>query len=564
MSYNGRWRRVLLDVGNQLELHPDFSFHCYYLVMFSMIPNCLNGKFLASLLSLFFAMSVSLLAKPAAPNFVVVYMDDLGWADTSVPMIEGREETRSDFYQTPGLERLAREGMVLSDAYSPAPVCTPSRNAMLHGMTPARMLNATLNTKRSFEEYRGEITIPQALKQANPDYVTAHFGKWHIPAISPVKAGYDVTEKEKGTGNGEGDFLDDMRTFLPEDDPKRIFSLTEMSKDFISEQVEAERPFFLQLSHYSVHIWHDSLKETRDKYRALPRPSKAMDSDYLPEDEISESAYKHNWLINYAAMVDDTDRAFVDLLNHLDALGISENTYVIFTSDNGGGLRGNKPLSGAKGDLTEGGIRVPFIIRGPGIPKGEYCSVPTAGWDLLPTYYELAGGRSALPEGLDGVSIAGAFRKGDAAEIERPGDALIFHFPWYNGEPESAIRRSEFKLLKNLDTQKVALYKLGEDISERNDLSSSYPEVAASMQKQMTEYLDSVGAEEVNELRADFLKNIEGEWLDNAIKRVDSHRAAAAAGDARAQKQLAEAEKYILWLKQEAIFTRERMALAEE
>ena len=204
------------------------------------------------------------------------------------------------------------------------------------------------------------------MKQANTDYITAHFGKWHIPAISPEKAGYDVCENMKGTGNGEGDFLDDMRTFLPEDDPKRIFSLTKMSKDFISEQAEAGRPFFLQLSHYSVHIWHDSLRETRDKYRALPRPSKALDSDYLRDEEISESAYKHNWLINYAAMVDDTDRAFIDLLDHLDALGITENTYVIFTSDNGGGLRGNKPLSGAKGDLTEGAFacRSLFVALG--------------------------------------------------------------------------------------------------------------------------------------------------------------------------------------------------------
>ena len=206
-------------------------------------------------------------------------------------------------------------------------------------------------------------------------------------------------------------------------------------------------------------------------------------------------------------MVDDTDRAFIDLLDHLDALGITENTYVIFTSDNGGGLRGNKPLSGAKGDLTEGGIRVPFIIRGPGIPRNAYCSVPTAGWDLLPTYYELAGGVAELPSELDGVSIADAFHQGNAADIERSGDALIFHFPWYNGEPESSIRRGDFKLLKNLDTQVVALYKLSDDLSEKHDLKSFYPEIAASLEQQMMEYLDSVGAEDVNELRALFKKH---------------------------------------------------------
>ena len=503
-------------------------------------------------------------AKSAAPNFVLVYLDDLGWADTSVEMVEGDEGTRSDFYQTPSLERLASEGMVFSDAYAPAPVCTPSRNAMLHGMTPARMLNSTLNTRISKENYRGVITIPQALKKANPDYVAAHFGKWHIPSITPIAAGYDVTENPKGTGNGEGDFLDDMKTFLPEEDPKRMFSLTEMSKEFIGKQAKAGRPFFLQLSHYSPHIWHDSMRETREKYRQLPRPKKAMDSDYLPEEEITESAYKHNWLLNYAAMVDDTDRSFGDLLDYLDEAGIAENTYVIFTSDNGGGLRGNAPLRGAKGDLTEGGIRVPFVVRGPGVPVGAYCGVPVVGWDLLPTIYELAGGRKALPEELDGVSLAPVFHAGDAGELDRPGGALVFHFPWYNGEPESAIRRGDYKLLKNLDTRKAALYKLGDDLSEERDLSASYPELAASMEQQMTEYLDSVGAEDVNQLRAFFLSNIEGEWLANAEKRADSHRAAAAAGDAEAQKQLAEAEKYVKWLKQEAKFTRERMALAEE
>ncbi|MEC7287133.1 MAG: sulfatase-like hydrolase/transferase, partial [Verrucomicrobiota bacterium] len=354
----------------------------------------------------------------AAPNFVLVYIDDLGWADTSVEMVEGRENTRSDFYQTPHLQRLADEGMVFSDAYAPAPVCTPSRNSMLHGMTPARMLNATLDTSRSKAEYRGKITIPQAVKRANPSYITAHFGKWHIGSIRPDVAGYDVTENIKGTGNGEGDYMDDMKTHLPEKDPKRIFSLTKMSKEFIAEQVQAERPFFLQLSHYSVHIWHDSLLETREKYRALERPSKAVDSDYLSEDLIPD--FKHNWLLNYAAMVDDTDRAFGDLLDHIDNLGIADNTYIIFTSDNGGGLRGNAPLRGAKADLTEGGIRVPFIVRGPNILPGSYCSLPIAGWDLLPTFYELAGGKEDLPSTMDGASLAKVFEKGATTKIDRP------------------------------------------------------------------------------------------------------------------------------------------------
>jgi arylsulfatase A-like enzyme len=496
-----------------------------------------------------------------SPNIIVVYIDDLGWTDTSVEMIRGEIETRSDFYQTPHLERLAKEGMVFSDAYAPAPVCTPSRNSILHGMTPARMLNTTLNTVASKKEYRGKITIPQAIKMANPDYITAHYGKWHIGSISPEKAGYDVTEDKKGTGNGEGDYMDDMKTFLPEEDPKRIFSLTEMSKEFISEQVAADRPFFLQLSHYSVHIWHDSLKETREKYRALPRPKKAGDEDYLPEEAITESAYKHNWILNYAAMVDDTDRSFGDLLDHLEDLGIDDSTYVIFTSDNGGGLRGNAPLRGAKADLTEGGIRVPFIVKGPGVPEGSYCSIPTAGWDLLPTLYDLAGGSKRLPKELDGVSLTPALAKGDGAKLRRPGNSLVFHFPWYNGEPESCIRRGEYKLLKNLDTKESALYKISEDISEENDLSAAYPGIKSSLERQLTDYLDEVGAENVNQLRKIFLANL-AKWIPREEIRVASLRKAFEAGDASSEKELLRLEKHLGWMKEQVIFTEERMALS--
>lgn len=515
----------------------------------------------AKLWAFFIGSCIALSAKTTAPNFVLVYIDDLGWADTSVQMIQGRENTRSDFYQTPNLQRLADGGMVFSDAYAPAPVCTPSRNSMLHGMTPARMLNATLDTSRSKAEYRGKITIPQAVKRANPSYITAHFGKWHIGSIRPDVAGYDVTENIKGTGNGEGDYMDDMKTHLPEKDPKRIFSLTKMSKEFIAEQVQAERPFFLQLSHYSVHIWHDSLLETREKYRALERPSKAVDSDYLSEDLIPD--FKHNWLLNYAAMVDDTDRAFGDLLDHIDNLGIADNTYIIFTSDNGGGLRGNAPLRGAKADLTEGGIRVPFIVRGPNILPGSYCSLPIAGWDLLPTFYELAGGKKDLPSTLDGASLAKVFEKGATTKINRPNNALIFHFPWYNGEPESAIRRDDFKLLKNLDSGQTWLYNIKEDYAEKYDLSATEPELLAALDYDLNEYLNSVDAENVNELRLVFLNNIENSWMDNAHKRADRYREDAQSGDISAQEELVKAEKYISWLEEQIIFTRERMSLSK-
>jgi arylsulfatase A-like enzyme len=498
-------------------------------------------------------------ALAAPPNFVIVYLDDLGWTDTSVEMIRDKSDTRSDFYQTPNLERLARQGTVFSSGYAPAPVCTPSRNSMLHGMTPARMRNAVLLPKESQENYQGKITIPQALKQADANYVAAHFGKWHNPTLTPKDAGFDVTDGP--TGNGEGDYLKDMKTHLPDDDPKRLVSLTQRSKTFIRDQAKAGKPFFLQLSHYSVHIWHDSFKKTREKYRKLPRGEKCLDRDYLPEEQITESHFKHDWILNYAAMIDDTDATFGELLDTIDAHGLADNTYVIFTSDNGGGVRQNLPLRGSKADLTEGGIRVPLVVRGPRVPKGSYCNVPVTGWDFLQTFYELAGGTIPLPAGLDGGSLKDVFENGDKGKVTRNTEELIFHFPWYNGEPESAIRIGDYKLLKNLDTRKLTLFDLSKDIGEKTDLSGQRPELAASMEQRLEKYLKDVDAETVVRLRGYYLDNITQRWLPHEEKRVVELRAQVAAGDKSQQKELDRVEGYIKWLKQQVIFTNERLEL---
>ena len=195
-----------------------------------------------NLMILAFPVLASVLNAAKAPNFVLVYMDDLGWAETTVPMIKGRADTGSDFNQTPNVERLAREGMVLSACYSPSALCAPSRNSLLHGMTPSRLRYTVLSAVEAQKEYLGQITIPQALKKANANYVTAHFGKWHNESIKPTEAGYDVTDGPNG--NGPGDFDDDGKTHLPEDDPKRIFSLTNKSINFMKVQVAADRPFY--------------------------------------------------------------------------------------------------------------------------------------------------------------------------------------------------------------------------------------------------------------------------------------------------------------------------------
>jgi arylsulfatase A len=522
------------------------------------LPRSIFPKFL--LFAAVLSPAGQLDADQQTPNFILVYIDDLGWTDTSVEMIRGRKDTRSDFYQTPHLERLAREGMIFSAAYAPAPVCTPSRNSMLHGMTPARMHNSVLNAKDSVENYQGKTTIPQALKQANANYVTAHFGKWHNPTLTPSKAGFDVSDGP--TGNGQGDFLQDMRTHLPDDNPKRLVSLSRKSRDFVEQQTKAGKPFFLQVSHYSVHIWHDSFKKTREKYRKLPRGSRCLDRDYVPEEQITEEDFKHNWILNYAAMIDDTDATFGELLKTVDDLGIADNTYVVFTSDNGGGVRGNAPLRGAKADLTEGGIRVPLVVRGPRIPKRGYCNVPVTGWDFLQTFYDLAGGTKALPDELDGGSLKEVFENGDKGKVVRNTEALIFHFPWYNGEPESAIRVGDYKLLKNLDTRKTELYKVSEDISEKNDLLSQMPELASTLDDQLTSYLKSVDAETVVRLRGYFLDNILKRWLPHQEEKMAELKKKLADGE-QVEKEILKKQKYMTWLKQQVVYTRERLKLHE-
>ena len=149
----------------------------------------------------------------------------------------------------------------------------------------------------------------------------------------------------------------------------------------------------------------------------------------MPDEEIPIAMYNHGWIINYAAMLDDVDHAFGTLLDAIDELGIKEKTYVIFTSDNGGGFRGNAPLKAGKGSLYEGGIRMPSFVRGPGVEAGSYSKVPVVQWDFLPTFYDLAGGTEPLPEELDGGSIRSVFEKGNKGRVKRRVRDLIFHFP---------------------------------------------------------------------------------------------------------------------------------------
>jgi arylsulfatase A-like enzyme len=410
-------------------------------------------------------------------------------------MMSGRPDSKSDFYQTLALERMAQRGMVFSNAYACAPTCTPSRAGIQFGKTPCRLrqtvVHDTLAAERGID-CKDETSIAEMIKRANPNFVTGHFGKWGFHPRSPEHAGYD--ESDGNTNNGEGDYLSvKERTRLPGEDPKRILSVTQRANAFIEKQVAADRPFFMQVSHYAVHAGHSAQLATIDKYRKLPRGAKATSHDY-------QAPPKNSSILTYAAMIEDLDSGLASLLDKIETLGIEDNTYVIFTSDNGGAFRGNRPLRGMKAQLWEGGIRVPTVVVGPGVKQGTFCDIAIAGWDFYATINDLIGGES-LPAEYDGGSLRDVLKRGNAGTIQRGTSELVFHFPWYGGTlPMSAIRDGDYKLVMNLHTKEVQLYNLAEDLGETTDLAAQMPAKTEQLRRRLRAYLEEVDAEDLDDM----------------------------------------------------------------
>ena len=320
-----------------------------------------------------------------------MYIDDLGWADTSVPMMDSEPESKSDFYQTPHLEALAARGMRFSNAYAPAPTCTPSRKSIQFGKTPGRLqytfVHDVLANKRKLK-WVDEVSMADVLKDSGKGYVTAHFGKGMAARERMSEIGYDVTDEYDigSNGNFHGDYVDiKSRKKLPADDPKRMRSLKKSSVDFVREHA-GKKPFFMMISHYAVHVPHEASAELIEKYRNSPRGKYCKDEDYLPTDQISASRKNSHWRLQYAAMIDEIDQGLGSLVAELEATGELDNTYIILTSDNGGGMRPNGPLAWGKAQLYEGGLRVPMVVAGPGVKENVQCDVPVVQWDFLQQY----------------------------------------------------------------------------------------------------------------------------------------------------------------------------------
>ncbi len=406
-------------------------------------------------------------AQPAPPpNFVVIMAEAQGWAQTSVQMDDRVPGSRSRTFSTPGVERLAREGMRFTFGYALSPRCTPSRAALFTGRNPAALQMTFVGIGRSAETPRTRLLPPEPVLELPADtvtvaellrargYATAHFGKWHVGRADPARHGFEASDGP--TNNGGPDQV-------ASPNPKQAIGMTDRGIAFLTAAARAGRPFYVQLSHYP----DQERKEGREDRGGGPRPS------------------------------EEVDRQLVRLLAALDALGLAGNTVVAYTADHGGqGRTGNAPLSGGKGSVLEGGLRVPFLLRGPGIAAGVCSRVPVTACDLLPTFAELAG--IPVPAAVDGGSLVPVLRDpAGRGRVLRPAEDLLFHFPHYdlgNGGPATALLLGTHKLIRSYETGAIRLFELESDPGETRDLAAAEPARLRDLVARMDARLRELGA----------------------------------------------------------------------
>ena len=424
-----------------------------------------------------------------APNFIIILADDLGWSSLSCMMDPRRSDSKSDFHQTPNIDRLAAQSLRFTSGYAAAAVCSPTRYSIQTGQSPARINHVKVGQPTGHIDHASLFSLAKMVKAANSSYATAHFGKWHI-GCDPAAMGYDFSDGQ--TSNKEGGYKGGNTWLEVEtrEDPKLVASLTDRSIRFLEERKAQNKPFFLQLSHYATHKEIVCTSGSYSRFEALPKGTKHQ-------------------LSTFAAMLFDLDQSIGRLLDKVETLGLSDSTYIFFLSDNGGvpfippnspeknlknGMGFNSPLQRGKWDLFEGGVRVPFMVRGPGIKPNTLCDVPVITWDILPTIAEISQYHGALPTNLDGQSFK-ALLEGKTGASDRP---LYFHRPYVGGAglkpPHSAIRYGKYKLIKYLNTGQVQLYDLANDLREQNDLSKREAVIAKSLEAKLDAYLKSVGA----------------------------------------------------------------------
>jgi arylsulfatase A-like enzyme len=429
-------------------------------------------------------------------NFVFILIDDMGWKDTGC--------YGSTFHQTPHIDRLAAQGTRFTSAYAACPVCSPTRASILTGKYPARLRLTDWLPGRAdrpsqkllrprFQQFLplDEVTIARALKPAG--YVSASIGKWHLGGkpYYPDKHGFDLNVGGTDKGSPPGYFFPYRNQrfgipTLPGGQPGEYLTdrLTAEAEKFITRN--RDRPFFLYLAHYAVHIPLQAKKDLTARYQARVKPNQPQ----------------HNAI--YAAMIASVDESVGRIRKKLAELKIADRTVVFFTSDNGGlsvkegphtPATSNAPLRAGKGYLYEGGIREPLLIRWPaGGKAGAVCDVPVCSVDFYPTILELAGVKPDGKRVLDGVSLVPLLKQSGVPRRE----ALFWHYPHYSnqgGKPGGAVRQGDYKLIEFYEDGKLELYNLKEDVGETRDLAAKMPDRVKRLHRLLQDWRTAVKAQ---------------------------------------------------------------------
>ncbi len=442
------------------------------------------------------------------PNIVVFLVDDLGATDLGC--------FGSKFYETPNVDRLAREGMRFTAAHSACPVCSPTRASILTGRYPQRTgitdyinpkganqpASWTRNTRLLPAKYSDHLKLKErtiAEELHDVGYATFFAGKWHLGGTGflPTDQGFDINKGGLDWGSPKS-YYSPYRNPLLSDGP-RGESLTLRLADETCKFIGAnrDRPFFAYLSFYSVHLPLQATKEGIAKYEAKVAKLPADEQEFGRERESKwRLVQKHP---TYAAMVEETDRAVGKVLEKLDELKLADNTLVIFTSDNGGLATAegcptsNLPLRAGKGWMYEGGIRVPTIVRWPGVARaGTACDTPIISMDYFPTLLEAAGRSMASEKPIDGVSIVSLLHGRSAQER-----ILYWDYPHYGnqgGAPASAVRDGKWKLIEWREDGALELYDLDADPSEKHNLAKAEPKIATTLHESLAKWRQEVKA----------------------------------------------------------------------
>ena len=436
----------------------------------------MRGLFVAATTVALFVAPAATAADRRLPNVILVLMDDMGWRDVGF--------AGNDFVETPHIDALAKRGVVFTRAYASAPNCAPTRACLMSGqVTPRHGVYTVVDPRQprgsawhkllaadSNADLPTEVvTIPEALKTRG--YATAFFGMWNLGRgrqgpVTPGGQGFDTVVFPESIGFAKDAYHDDKGDYLSD-------RLTDEVLDFVEKHRTG--PFFAYLADHAVHAPFDPEPTLLAKYEK--KAAAAGDKRIDPA---------------YAATIEAVDRNVGRIVAALARLGIDQDTLLIFTSDNGGTPQFTPPLRGSKGELYEGGIRVPMVIAGPGVAKaGTMCDTPVASIDVYPTLLELAGAEPPR-QPLDGASLVPLLAGKPAAARK-----LFWHFPCYVGRatPSSSVRDGNLKLVEFFeDGGHVELYDLAADPNEQHDLAQERPADAKSLARVLHDWQRATGA----------------------------------------------------------------------